>query len=93
MGKFLGGHILLVYSWIEVLFVPALKAGAVVTICTPQKIFKDNECSGERGRLKLGINYLDIQTVNLQLICRTARTGWYLTVVFFESVILMIGHI
>ena len=39
MGKFLGGHILLVCCWIEAPF--------TLTIRTRQKLFKENEGSSE----------------------------------------------
>ena len=97
MGKFLVGHILLVYSWVEVPFIYEFQHWRdiwfVVTRCKPHKlfyknqcldfqgklVFKENECSGS---LLLGINYLKIQAVNLQLICKTAGPGWHFTVVF-----------
>ena len=54
-GEFLGGHILLAYSWIEALFILAILAFEglhnniyfVVTRCIQQKLFKENEGSDE----------------------------------------------
>ena len=54
-GEFLGGHILLVYSWIEALFlaIPAFEGlhndiYFVVTRYIQRKLFKENEGSDER---------------------------------------------
>ena len=55
MGKFLGGHISLVCSWIEAFFtltIPEFKGlhndiQFVVTRCTQQMLLNENEGSGE----------------------------------------------
>ena len=54
-GKLLDGHISLVYSWIEALFILTIPAFEglhndifVVTRCIQHKLFKENKSSGER---------------------------------------------
>ena len=56
MGKVMRGHALLVYGWIEMLFILMIPAceglhddiSFVVTRCTQQKLFMENEGLGER---------------------------------------------
>ena len=58
MGKVMRGHALLVYGWIEMLFILMIPAcgheglhddiSFVVTRCTQQKLFMENKGSGGR---------------------------------------------
>ena len=70
-GEIFGGHILLVYSWVEVLFtltIPAFEGllkgfTMIYNLCTQQKLFKQNEGSGEREQSIVPTSLLSIYTL------------------------------